>query len=422
MKITAVGDCAIQKCMPKYYQGFEEVRDIVARGDVRFFNLETTVCEDCFPGAHSGGTWLRTTRKVLDSIKDFGFNVTTSANNHCMDFSYDGFLQTLENIESAGYAQAGGGKNLAKASAPAYIDTPSGRAAIIACVTECDHCENAGEQTRDFLGRPGVNPLGIKKVVYVSKEELEQLKEIAKRTTLNVYNEIITAQGYKAPLGENEFEFCDTAFRVGEPRIEFELSERDMKRITTAIKDASMQADLVFISIHNHAMQGEKRTDVPKFLTEFAHRCIDAGAHGIIGHGPHLMQGVEIYKGLPIMYSLGDFMLQLENCEAVPDDFYKKFGLCAEDGLYEVFKKRTKDFTIGLQRQSEMMESVIASFEMENGKLTSLKFTPVELGLGQKHSSIGWPRKSENKNILKQLAELSKPFGTVIAEDGKVKL
>ncbi len=422
MKITAVGDCAIQKCMPKYYQGFEEIRDIIARGDVRFFNLETTVCENCFPGAHSGGTWLRCSKNVLESIRDFGFNATTSANNHCMDFSYDGFLQTLDNIEKEGYAQAGGGRNLAQASAPAYIDTPSGRAAIIACATECNHCENAGEQSRDFIGRPGINPLSLKKVVYVSKEELEQLKAIAKHTTLNVYNEIITAQGYKTPLGEDEFEFCNTIFRVGEPRIEYELSQIDMKRIKTAIKDASMQADLVLISIHNHVMQGGSHFAAPKFLTEFAHQCIDAGASGIIGHGPHLMQGVEIYKGLPIMYSLGDFMLHLENCEAVPDDFYRKFGLSAEDGLYEVFKKRTKNFTIGLQRQREMMEAVIASFEIEDGKLKTLEFTPIELGLGQKHSSIGWPRKSHNKDIIRQLATLSKPFGTVIDANGKVKL
>ena len=195
-----------------------------------------------------------------------------------------------------------------------------------------------------------------------------------------------------------------------------------MKRIKTAIKDAAMQADVVLISVHNHVTQGDNLENVPDFLTEFAHQCIDAGANGIIGHGPHLMQGVEIYKGMPIMYSLGDFMLHLENCEAAPDDFYRKFGLSAEDGLYEVFKKRTKDFTIGLQRQDKMMEAVIANFEIEKGKLKSLEFTPVELGLGERHSTIGWPKKSSNKKIINRLAQLSKPFGTEIDENGKVKL
>ena len=45
MKITAVGDCSIQKNLPRYYDGFEKVKNYITRGDVRFFNLETTVCE-----------------------------------------------------------------------------------------------------------------------------------------------------------------------------------------------------------------------------------------------------------------------------------------------------------------------------------------------------------------------------------------
>lgn len=57
---------------------------------------------------------------------------------------------------------------------------------------------------------------------------------------------------------------------------------------------------------------------------------------------------MEIYKGLPIFYSLGDFILQLENCEILPDDYYRKYGLTPEAGIYEVFKTRTKDFTVGL--------------------------------------------------------------------------
>ena len=40
-----------------------------------------------------------------------------------------------------------------------------------------------------------------------------------------------------------------------------------------------------------------------------AHRCIDAGADIIIGHHPHIIQGIEIYKGKHIIYSVGNFIL-----------------------------------------------------------------------------------------------------------------
>ena len=40
-----------------------------------------------------------------------------------------------------------------------------------------------------------------------------------------------------------------------------------------------------------------------------AHRCIDAGADIVVGHHPHIIQGIEIYKGKYIIYSIGNFIL-----------------------------------------------------------------------------------------------------------------
>ena len=156
---------------------------------------------------------------------------------------------------------------------------------------------------------------------------------------------------------------------------------------------------------------------VPEFMKEFAHFCIDKGAHAVIGHGPHLLRQIEIYKGLPIFYSLGDFILQLENCAAMPYDYYQKYGLAPDAGLYEVFRKRTKDFTVGLQRQREMTETVIPCFDIVNGELKSLELMAVELGFGMPHSRFGWPRYAPDSGILERLAEMS---GLEIDRNGKV--
>lgn len=77
MKFTAVGDMLIQQRIPANYKGYEELRPFIERGDARFFNLETTLNEigEC-PGAQlSGGTYLRTTPKVLGDIAKYGFNM-----------------------------------------------------------------------------------------------------------------------------------------------------------------------------------------------------------------------------------------------------------------------------------------------------------------------------------------------------------
>ena len=421
MKITAVGDCAIQKRLPKYYDGFEAVRDYILRGDVRFFNLETTVCEDCYAGAISGGTWLRTSPDVLADVLEYGFNVTTPANNHCMDYDRPGFLQTLENFKKLGLPYSGGGRSLAEASRPVYLATPAGRAAVISCASSYPPGAEAGEQSRDLPGRPGINPLRTEKTVYVSQDDLDRLAQIADATKLNAYEKIIRAEGYLPPEEPGTLEFCETVFKVGEPGISYTLSETDMTRIERSIQDAKFQADVVLVSIHNHRICGDSKEEVGNFLREFAHRCIDAGAHAVIGHGPHLLQPVEIYKGLPIFYSLGDFILQLENCEIMPDDYYRKYGLTPDAGIYEVFRTRTKNFTTGLQYQQVMMEAVIPYFEIENGELKHLEMLPVELGFGMPHSQIGWPRVAEEDSILRRLAEMSAPFGTKMRiKDGKI--
>ena len=419
MKITAVGDCAVQKLIPGHYDGFETVKNYITQGDVRFFNLETTVCENCYPARHSGGTWLRTEKEVLFGLKEYGFNVTTPANNHCMDYSMDGFLQTLDNIKAAGFYSCGGGRNLAEASRPVYIDTPSGRAAIISCTTEYSPGAEAGEQSRDFIGRPGINPLRTKKIIYVGKDDMSRLSEIVDKTNLDISNKILQKEGYASALPKDELDFGGLTIKLGEPKVRYEMNNTDVARIKTAIKDASFQADIVLVSVHAHDTEGETKENVPEFLKEFAHICIDFGAHAVIGHGPHLLRRFEIYKGLPIFYSLGDFILHLENCRMMPYEYYEQYGLTPEAGIYEVFKARTKDFTVGLQRQQEMTEAVIPYFEIQNGKMTQLEFLPVELGIGKPHSQFGWPRPAKDDAILQRFSDMS---GIKIDKNGRVKL
>ena len=51
-----------------------------------------------------------------------------------------------------------------------------------------------------------------------------------------------------------------------------------------------------------------------------AHAVIDAGADVFIGHGPHLDRGIEIYKGKPILYSLGALVIENDTVERMPQD------------------------------------------------------------------------------------------------------
>lgn len=94
-------------------------------------------------------------------------------------------------------------------------------------------------------------------------------------------------------------------------------SINDLDGARRLVTEAVKKADIVVVSFHGGA-EGTNAQHVPQrneiFLGEnrgnlplFARTVIDAGADLVIGHGPHVMRGLEIYKDRLVMYSLGNF-------------------------------------------------------------------------------------------------------------------
>lgn len=118
-----------------------------------------------------------------------------------------------------------------------------------------------------------------------------------------------------------------TTFLAGdESGTRTEPDPEDMAAIAAVVSNASRQADQVIVSMHAHE-SGGSRAEPAEFLVTFAHAMIDAGATIFVGHGPHVLRGIEIYKGKPIFYSLGDFMFQPETVPFQAGDNYRKYGL-----------------------------------------------------------------------------------------------
>ncbi len=76
----------------------------------------------------------------------------------------------------------------------------------------------------------------------------------------------------------------------------------DLKRNIHTLRDQG--AELIVACFH-WGMENDDTPDPDQI--ELAHAAIDAGAHLVIGHHPHVLQGVEVYKGRYIVYSLGNF-------------------------------------------------------------------------------------------------------------------
>lgn len=427
MKFTAVGDVIIGRRIQNDFEGYEELVPIIEKGDARFFNLETTLHKEgeCYASETSGGTYLRTDPEVLDDVKRFGFNMTSFNNNHVMDFAFDGLLKTLEAVESSGLVHAGVGRNLGEASSPRYLETSSGRVAIISVNSTLMGEMCAGEQTSRMKGRPGINPLRFDEHVELEREDFDTVKAIIEKTGINAQRNVEKREGYHGgvdPTSENiggiKFVAGDVTRRVRVPKA------IDLERTKKAIYEASLVADYIVVSMHSHEMDGTEKEEPAEFLRTFAHFCIDAGAHAVVGHGPHLLRPIEIYKDCPIFYSLGDFILQLYNVDFAPAEFFAQYGLDKDATVHALLKKRSLDFKIGLMTDRRMFETVIPYWEAENGKLKSLTLYPVELYMNGTKSEIGLPRLSLNADFTDAFVSRCEKYGTRFVKnpDGTLSL
>jgi hypothetical protein len=91
----------------------------------------------------------------------------------------------------------------------------------------------------------------------------------------------------------------------------------DIPRARRRVQEVARRAELVIVTFHGGA-EGSDKTHVPPGpesafgeqrgdLRAFSRAVVDAGADLVIGHGPHVLRGMEVYKGRLVAYSLGNF-------------------------------------------------------------------------------------------------------------------
>ncbi len=427
VKFAAAGDMLLQRRIPESPE-VSAIRSWLSWADGRYFNLETGVHREgeCYGNVFSGGSYLRVNPELLEDCKRYGFNMTTLCNNHSLDFCFEGLLKTREHVEASGLVHTGTGSNLDQAAAPAYLDTPNGRIALIGFTSSVndrfDDMGIAGQQSRRTPGRPGVNQLRFKTVSVVTQEQMDVIQAIARDTHFNAAEDIGRLEGYRAPLEPGQFKYGrEVEFRVGETtHKETSCFPQDLQRLEKAIFEAKLVSDHIVVALHSHQLDGTAKEHISQFMQEFAHKAIDLGADAVVGHGPHLLRPMELYKGKPIFYSLGDFVLQNENIPFGPEELYAGQGLSSDATMHDVFAARSKNFTRGLQTDRRMFESVLPRWEFRDGKLTKLELLAIELGFGQGRAHGGNPAPAKDGAILERLAEMSKPYGVEMTVSGNV--
>ena len=83
------------------------------------------------------------------------------------------------------------------------------------------------------------------------------------------------------------------------------VAASDYGRVGEVIKEARGRCDVLAVVFHGGTELAEEPNEVQKAIARLA---VDSGADVFIGHHPHVIQPLEVYKGKPILYSIGNFL------------------------------------------------------------------------------------------------------------------
>jgi len=438
IQLAAAGDAMITRSWSSFDS--ERINPIVSAfqtADVSIANLEMIFHDFESPPAVTGpGVKMRASPDIAEELEWAGFDLLTVSNNHVMDYSHGGMQTTMETLENHGIAYAGLGENLADARAPAYIETPVGRVALVSACSTIVSGSEAGAQRRDMRGRPGIAPLRLETRYVVSEERFEHLRgvidELGMTDIKRRYDELGGVSQFKGTIDDNEaLRFLNMGvgsqsqvrFEVGDnPGIYQRPVRSDVDAFLKQLRIADRTADWVVASLHAHEGQNGRLNDetVPPFIETFAKECVDAGADLFHGHGPHQLRGMEVYDGAPLFYSLGNLFMEPETITRLPAEIYEWYGLEDDATASDVFDQWGYDEDgnrIGFLANRKFWQSVVPICELGPDGVESIDLLPISMGFERSRSTRGTPVLAEGTDtdqIIKHFADLSKQYGTKV--------
>ncbi len=451
---AAVGDCIIARPHSQMLAtdpAFAAVMKIIDEADVSLGNFETSLIDIRrfvgYPEAEDGGCWCIATPQTAQDLKDLGFDMFSRANNHALDWGRAGMRETSEWLDRAGLVHAGSGEHRAEARAPRFLETPKGRVSLVSVASTFAEFSEAAPPRGAAPGRPGLNVLKTTRHTVVTEPMMRALVRL--RSSINEQqrlNNVGTARpdsdsdpddheglagepsGSGEPRLPEELNLFSTSFRLGdEPGYRYEIDEVDLHENLHSVRQGKQLSDFLVVSIHVH-QTGLGHDKLADFLPTFARAAIDAGADAFVGTGTHRLRPIEIYKGRPIFYGLGDFFWSdmqgpfgNDYYERYADDLDTTFGAghdVTDAELFLMMAGPKSGFSDEL-----VYQTVVPVSRYEGGQLAELRLYPVDLGHGRRLTESGVPRLAEPEvaqEILQRLAKMSAPFGTVIEIEANI--
>jgi len=316
--ILATGDIAPSRPDPDSL--FANVSSALNAADITFGQLEInlTIRGERLPQVRHTD---RAPPQTAQALKRTGYDVISWAGNHCMDWGRDGFFDTIDALKKADLAVVGTGANIREAREPVIIERKGQKIAFLAYSTILPMNFWAEEN------RPGCAPMR-------AWTHYEQIEHDQPGTPCRIHT---------FPHREDLAALCDD------------------------IRKARAKADVVLVSLHwgIHFVPAV----IADYQRDVGQAAIDAGADVILGHHAHILKGVDVYKGKPIIYSLCNFAMDLP---MTPEHAQSK-------GFREIQKLHPHwepDFESTYNFPADCRRTVIAKIVVANGKVERVSLLP----------------------------------------------
>lgn len=260
-KIILVGDINLMGVSDPAIP-FAKIKDTLHAADVVFANLECCFYEPALERSVDEEGFYASLATV-EALNIAGVHGIGNANN--VNFGAPAIRSSLQALDDAGMPHCGAGINREAAAEPIIIERDGIRYGFMQR-TSVFHSQ--GHAATDEY--PGV-------------------------ATLKAHT------AYRPPI-----ENLRTITRPGMPPEVITWTEPDaLEQFRADIATLKARADFVVSSNH----WGLNR-DVLQYQREIARAAIDAGADVVMGHGPHVPNAMEVYKGKPVFYGLGSFSFE----------------------------------------------------------------------------------------------------------------
>ncbi len=366
LTVTAVGDMIFNQPITQLPDPDRaSLFRILQEADVAYGNMEFSLNDR--PDLQRPFYNFRAPRDFRWELARTGINLVSQANNHAMDFGPEGLKECLQALDQANITHAGAGTTLTEAHALAKTEL-AGHKATVGLLSYMRYW--TGKYRSKDPSAPSLSTIDPAVILVARDGKVEKVE---------------------GPL------------------------ESDVAVMEEDILLARRKADLLLVSLHNHDVTHHRAHGIqdktPPNEEIMFRRAIEAGADMVLGTGPHVLRGIEIHKGRPIFYSLGDFIYQYGTPDRIPADILHQ---------RDIEMPRPLNVSVWDRRESrEVLETVMVRMTMNQGKLKRIQLLPV--AIDDEGPLYGVPKLAGTKRgveIIALMQKLSEPYGTRIVSKG----